>query len=177
MCDMTLSHVWHDSFTCVTWLFHMCDMTHFQSSHMYVTWRIHWSTAVMSTVITSTTHSHEWFVTCIKISLHKTYNHSYECSTRWVRRSPATNSFTCVIQSGEDSQDALSCRSFFAKEPLIIGLFCRKWPLKIRHPMCLRHPVWLVLEYVPYTWYDSSTWVQHATDTAITCGQLIYTCM
>jgi len=26
----------------------------------------------------------------------------------------------------EDSEDALSCRSFFAKEPLIIGLFCGK---------------------------------------------------
>jgi len=27
MCDMTHSHVWHDSFTCVTWLIHMCSMT------------------------------------------------------------------------------------------------------------------------------------------------------
>ena len=27
-------------------------------------------------------------------------------------------------------------------QPLIIGLFCRKWPIKIRHPMTLRHPVW-----------------------------------
>jgi len=31
-----------------------------------------------------------------------------------------------VLQGGEDSENALSCRSFFAKEPLIIGLFCRK---------------------------------------------------
>jgi len=28
MCDMTHSYVWHDSFMCVTWLIHMCDMTH-----------------------------------------------------------------------------------------------------------------------------------------------------
>jgi len=28
MCGMTHSYVWHDSFTCVTWLIHMCDMTH-----------------------------------------------------------------------------------------------------------------------------------------------------
>jgi len=30
MCDMFASytHVWHDSFICVTWLIHMCDMTH-----------------------------------------------------------------------------------------------------------------------------------------------------
>ena len=31
----------------------------------------------------------------------------------------------------------LQMSSFFAKEPLIIGLFCGKWPIKIRHPvMC-----------------------------------------
>ena len=45
------------------------------------------------------------------------------------------------VQGGEDPQDALSCRSFLAKEPLIIGLFCGKRLLKIGHPMSLRHPV------------------------------------
>jgi len=32
-------------------------------------------------------------------------------------------------------------RSFSAKEPLMIGLFCVKWPMTTRHPMHLRHPV------------------------------------
>jgi len=27
MCDLTHSHVWYDSCICVTWLIHMCDMT------------------------------------------------------------------------------------------------------------------------------------------------------
>jgi len=36
MCDMTHSDVWHDSFTCVTWLIQMCDITHFKC----VTWLI-----------------------------------------------------------------------------------------------------------------------------------------
>ena len=31
-----------------------------------------------------------------------------------------------MVQGGEDPQDALSCRSFSAKEPLIIGFFLRK---------------------------------------------------
>ena len=31
--------------------------------------------------------------------------------------------------------------SLFAKAPLIIGLFCRKWPIKIRHLMHQYHPV------------------------------------
>jgi len=35
----------------------------------------------------------------------------------------------------------LSTRSFPAHEPLIIGLFCGKWSVKIRHSMSLRHPV------------------------------------
>ena len=29
----------------------------------------------------------------------------------------------------------------FHKEPFIIGLFCGKWPMKIRHPRGLRHSV------------------------------------
>jgi len=32
----------------------------------------------------------------------------------------------CEVQGGEDPYDALGCRSFFAKEPFIIGLFCGK---------------------------------------------------
>ena len=30
------------------------------------------------------------------------------------------------VQGGEDSQDPISCRSIFTKEPLNIGHFCRK---------------------------------------------------
>ena len=32
--DMTHSHMWHKTFTCVTWHIHMCDMTH-SHIHMY----------------------------------------------------------------------------------------------------------------------------------------------
>jgi len=31
-----------------------------------------------------------------------------------------------LVQGGEDPWDAFSCKSIFAKESLIIGLFCRK---------------------------------------------------
>ena len=38
---------------------------------------------------------------------------------------------TCIrrksyIQGGKNAEGALSCKSFFAKEPLIIGFFCGK---------------------------------------------------
>jgi len=45
------------------------------------------------------------------------------------------------LQGGVDAYDALSRRSLSAKEPLIAGLFCGKWPTKIRHPMHLCHPI------------------------------------
>jgi len=80
MWDMTHSYVWHDSFTCVTWLVHMfdmsrcntailgvymchsfgtwliriCDMTHsylWHDSFICVTWRIH---------MCDMTHSYVW---------------------------------------------------------------------------------------------------------------------
>jgi len=46
--------VWHDSFICVTWLIHTCDMTHsyvWYNSFIFVTWHIH---------ISDMTHSCAW---------------------------------------------------------------------------------------------------------------------
>jgi len=46
----------------------------------------------------------------------------------------------CVaaVQGGEDAWDALNCRSLSAKEPIILGLFCGQWRIKIRHSMHIR---------------------------------------
>ena len=52
-----------------------------------------------------------------------------------------TDRLACLLQSDQNSKDPLSCISFSAKEPLNIGHFCGKWPIKIRDPMSLRHPV------------------------------------
>jgi len=45
------------------------------------------------------------------------------------------------LQGSKDALNILICRSFSAKEPLIIGLFCGKWPMALRHPKDLRHPI------------------------------------
>jgi len=46
------------------------------------------------------------------------------------------------------------------KEPLNIGLFCWKWPIKIRDPMSLRHPVYLVwTSHVTYMNEPCPTWM------------------
>ena len=43
-CDITRSHVWHESFASVTWIIHMCDMGHsclWQDLFIRVPWLIH----------------------------------------------------------------------------------------------------------------------------------------
>jgi len=67
------------------------------------------------------------------------------------------------LQGGEDAYDALSHKSLSAKETLIIRLFCGKWPVEIRHPTHLRHPVVDVLydSFVRVTWLIYGTWRVH----------------
>jgi len=54
-------------------------------------------------------------------------------------------------------------RSFSTKEPLNIGHFCGKWPIKIRDLMTLCYPVWLYQWHVSlscHQWYVS-LWHRH----------------
>jgi len=56
----------------------------------------------------------------------------------------------CAILGVTGWRRPIGClsRSFFKKEPLIPGLFCRKWHIKIRHPMGLRLVTsWLLRNY------------------------------
>jgi len=45
---------------------------------------------------------------------------------------------TCIwmmrnVSNEQDCESPLSCRELFTKEPLIIGPFCGKWPIEMRH--------------------------------------------
>jgi len=141
MLDMTHLHVWHDSSICVTWLIDMHDMTHLYTWNdlfARLTWLMH--------VRHTRTHSCMWQDSFIYVILSLyTWN---VCTCLYVYMYIHVCIFIYVIQG-----DALSCRSFFAKAPLIIGLFCGKWLVKIRHPMGLRHPVLSL-----YTW-DVCTYI------------------
>jgi len=57
-------------------------------------------------------------------------------------------------QSNLKNQIFSKCLS--AKKPLIIGLFCRKLPIKIRHPMGLRQPV---VGRPFWEWYMFDIWL------------------
>ena len=56
------------------------------------------------------------------------------CSLIWHAHTKTTTCL-CKIHASVDFG------SFFARESQSIWLFCGKWPIKIRHPMGLRHPV------------------------------------
>jgi len=69
---------------------------------------------------------------CKRNLVHQTYrNHFVLTKPSW------------LLQGGEGAQDALGCTSLLTKawEPLTIGHFCGKRPIKMRHPLHLYHPV------------------------------------
>jgi len=108
---MGLSHVTHMNESCHTyeWVMSHTWMSHV--THMQQSWHTH--ELVMAHVwmrhgthMNASWHTYEWVMSTHKRSL-------------------------TVLMCGEDAEDALSCRSLSAKGPLIIGLFCGKWPIKI----------------------------------------------
>ena len=104
MCDMTHSHVWHDSFTYVTWLIHTCDVTHprvWHDSFTCVAWLIH---------MRDVTHSHVWRdpFTCVTWLIHMcdmTHSHVWHYS------------FTCVTWLNHlcDMTHSCVCHNLFTR--------------------------------------------------------------
>ena len=66
--------MWHDSFICVTWMIHKCDMTHSYAWHEWfinVTWRIY---------MCETTCSHVWHVSFICVTRDTTHSYAWQGS-------------------------------------------------------------------------------------------------
>ena len=53
----------------------------------------------------------------------------------------STYVYECKHSGWQRPIGCLQLQVIFRKEPLIMGLFCGKWHVTIRHPMVLRHPV------------------------------------
>jgi len=85
--------VWHDSFICVTWLIHMCDMTHsyvWHDSFICVTWchMMHsytWmshGTQMNGSHVNESCHKYEFAMSHIGMS-HVSHYHTEEVSNRY----------------------------------------------------------------------------------------------
>ena len=71
-------------------------------------------------------------------------------TTKGILSLPPCSKLTLKNLWGVDSAllSRLSCRSFFAKQPLIIGLFCRKWRPTLENLWCADSlPVWAANQY------------------------------
>ena len=99
VCDMSHWHVWHDPFTCVTWRNHICDMTAKLvsiSAHTQVWLRVSYETWHIH--VCETTHSYLRHITHIHESVH-----TRECIMSHIYMSHCHkheyvwhDSFTCV---------------------------------------------------------------------------------
>ena len=96
VCDMSHSRVWHDSqgFMCVTWLIHVCGMTQKVSS-LRVTWR---------TYTCDMTHSCVWHVSFTCVAWHSRFQ-LYVCM--WV----------CCISHGVSLSGTCSCAALCSSVP------------------------------------------------------------
>jgi len=116
------------------------------------------------TLVHERAHEQEREIVCVRVCVRDLAADSIIFTTVRERESEWSRKQMCVrvraaqmspllaspLQGGEDPQDALSRGSLSANKPLITGLFCRKLPIQIRHPMSLCHPV-------PYCTRDSAS--------------------
>jgi len=72
MCDMTHSYVWQDTFTCEIWLIHMCDMTHSYVWHDSFTHHVSHSNLTWLIHMCDMTHPYMWHdtFTCETLLIH-----------------------------------------------------------------------------------------------------------
>ena len=111
MCDMTHSHVWYDSFTCVTWLIHMYGMTH---SHI---WHDSFSCVTCLIHMCDMAHSQVWhdsftYVAWLILMCDRPYSHVWHGSFTFVTySSPRVQSLSrmCDMPHSHVWQDSFTC--------------------------------------------------------------------
>jgi len=142
ICDMTHVYVWHASFTCAWWVFETRSRNDFCMNELCHMW--------MCNV------EYEWVVS------HTRHDSYIRDMTRAY--------VTCLIRMWYRVAKThwMPLQVIFCKRATIIGLFGEQWPIKIRHPMTIRHSVWLHdscicdmtrvhVTWLVYMWHDSCT--------------------
>ena len=160
ICDMPhayvtcLTHIFHDSFiNDMTWLIHMCDMCH---------------------MMCDMTHSYAWHdlficVTCLNYMWDTT--HSYMHVTHMSAGFMSHIHKRHVTHPNTGWRRLIGClqlQVIFRKRATNYRNLLRKWPMKIRHLMTLRHPVRCIhmcdMPY-SYVWHGSFIYLTYLIHT------------
>ena len=110
--EMTHPHVWHDSFICVTWLIHMCDMT----PDICVTWLIHMCDVTHSCVtwLTQTCDVTHSYVSII-------WNVIQRWRMGWLRLVGSLKSYVSFAKEPCKRDDILQKRRMISRSLLIVA--------------------------------------------------------
>ena len=106
MCDMTHSYVWHDLFICVIWLNHMCDMTHsylWHDSFICAIWLIYMCdmTQILSLSLSLSLSLTLSFYVCVSLSLSLSFSNSLFSVSRHIYRHTQLVTYTyCIYLRG-----------------------------------------------------------------------------
>jgi len=110
-------HVWHDAFICVTWLIHMCDVTHSYVRH---------DSLIYITHTCDKTHSYEWHDSFIRETwLIHTWRDSFICAT-WL-----TN--TWLIHTWDMTHSYMARHDSFIRETRLIHIWRDMTHSYVRH--------------------------------------------
>ena len=128
---------------------------------MYISMLIHTYTYTQTTWVAHAYHSHMSQFPLKTLHSHIFFAHTFYYSRlldslTYIMGLRKSCPVTGPLQGGEDSLDPLSCRSFSTKEPLNIGRFCGKWPIKVMDPISFGRPI---------SWFadthDSLPWISY----------------
>ena len=165
------------------WLYHMCDVTH---SYTWLN-----SLICVNDSLICVNDS----LICVNNSLICVYDslicvtwrvHGYHVTQSYVWRDSRIRVTRLTYTGWRRPIACLELRVSFRKratnyraQPLIIWLFCGKWPMKIGHPICLGHPVcgtWLVHGFHVTAWYVWCDSLVRVTRLTHACQWLTYMC-
>jgi len=169
-----------DVFTFVTWLIHMCDMTHlcvWKYPCIYVKWFIHicgnahsyvWYDSFTSHVWKShesapscSRSSFKWKASCYKVWL-KTWLIDTWDMTRPYTEHHSSICMTLLIHTRDTGwRRAIKCLKLqvnFRKRATNYRALLRKATENVMHPMALRHPVWHSFRCVKWLMTQLDAW-------------------
>jgi len=162
MCDMTHSYVWHDSFLCVTWRIHMCGMTHsyvWYDSFICVIWIMHMCDMMHSCVWHDSLICVTWLIRICDMTHSYAWHDSFICVIRLIHMCDFTHFYVW--------HDSCICVTW-----LIYKCDMSHWFVWHDSYAAHNYRVAMVMSHISchtYEWVMSHIWMSHVTNMNESC--------